>query len=96
MKAKSKTMRKKLSAEEIDQIVVSQADDDAAWEEPTQVRQAKPASLSLPADLAARAAFLARVHRAAGVEEWLMRVIRERIELEEVAFLEAKRDLAAK
>jgi len=37
--------------------------------------------------------FLAQVHRASGVEEWLTRVIRERIELEEVAFAEAKRDL---
>jgi hypothetical protein len=50
------------------------------------------ASLIL-ADLAARAAFLAQVHRASGVEEWLTRVIRERIELEEVAFAAAKRDL---
>jgi hypothetical protein len=39
---------------------------------------------------------LAQVHRASGVEEWLTRVIRERVELEEVAFAEAKRDLAGK
>jgi hypothetical protein len=41
----------------------------------------------IPADLAARAAILAQVNRASGVEEWITRVIRERIELEEVAFL---------
>jgi hypothetical protein len=57
-----------------------QADDDSAWEKPIRVHQAAPASLSIPAELAARAAFLAR----------------ERIELEEVAFVEAKRDLARK
>jgi len=90
------TVRKDLSEEDIDQIVVAQANDDSAWEKPIQVRGAKPTSLSIPAELAARAAFLARLHREAGVEEWLTRIIRERIELEQAAFLEVKRELAAK
>ena len=50
----------------------------------------------MPADLAARAAFLARLHREKSISEWLMRIIRERIEVEEEAFVEAKRDMAAK
>lgn len=81
-----------LSEEEIDRIVVAQADDDSAWEEPVHVRQ-KPTSVSLPAELAARAAFLARLHRITNVEEWLRRIIRERVELEEAAFVGAKREL---
>ena len=96
MSAKGKTMKKKLPKEEIDEIVVKQADNDSAWEEPIHVRKTKPTSLSIPADLAARAAFLAKLHRETSIKEWLMRIIRERIELEEVAFVEAKREIAAK
>ncbi|MEW6103314.1 MAG: hypothetical protein AB1630_05785 [bacterium] len=89
-------MKKKLSEEEIDKIVAEQADNDSAWEEPIHVRKTKPTSLSIPAEIAGRAAFLARLHREAGIEEWLMRIIRERIEIEEVAFVEAKHDIAVK
>ncbi len=85
--------RQKLSSQEIDEIVVAQADDESAWEEPIQVRRPESESYSLPADLAARAAFLAQLHRAR-IEEWLTLVIQERIELEEGAFAEAKRALA--
>lgn len=85
--------QQKLSEEEIDEIVIAQADDDTAWEEPIQVRKSVSESYSLPADLAARAAFLAQLHRAR-IEEWLALVIQERVELEEGAFAEAKRALA--
>jgi len=87
---------KKLPEKDIDQLVVAQAKDDAAWGKPVRVRKAKAAALSIPADLAARAAFLARLHRKASAEEWLRHIIRERVELEEAAFVGAKRDLAAK
>ena len=53
-------------------------------------------SFSLTGELAARAAFLARVHHRSDVEDWLRQVIRERIELEEIAFAEAKRDTATR
>jgi hypothetical protein len=36
----------------------------------------------------------ARLHHAERVEEWLTQVIRERVELEETAFAEAKREIA--
>jgi hypothetical protein len=85
-----------LSEQEIDQIVVVQADDDLAWEETVSVRRTKPAPLSIPADLAARAAFLARLHRTRSVEDWLTDVIRERVELEEAAFIGVKQELATK
>lgn len=96
MITKSKTMKKKLSEEKIDNIVISQADNDSEWEEPVHVHKTKPTSLSIPAGLAARAAFLAHLHREPGVEEWIMRIIRERIELEEGAFVDAKRELITK
>jgi len=82
-----------LSEEEIDQLVEAQAADDEAWEPPVLVRQTTPAVLSIPGELAARAAFLAQLHREKTLEDWVTRVIRERVELEEVAFGEAKREL---
>ncbi len=88
--------KKNLSEREIDQAVVAQANDDSAWEKPVRVRRAKPASLSIPASLAARAAFLARLHHKSSLAEWLTHIIQERVELEEAAFVGAKHDLAAK
>lgn len=90
MKSKA---NKVLSEQEIDNIVVSQANDDSAWGKPIRARRNKPASLSIPADLAARAAFLAQIHRTKSVEEWLTQVIQERVELEEAAFAGLKHDL---
>ncbi len=85
-----------LSETEIDRIVVAQAEDETAWEAPIHVRRTTPAAVSIPAELAARAAFLAQVHRQASVEDWLTRIIQERVELEEAAFIGAKRDLIAR
>ena len=89
-------VKKKESEKDIDRRVIAQANDDAAWEKPVRVHRTKSAPLSLPADLAARAAFLARLHRKASAEEWLRHIIQERVELEEAAFAGAKHDLAAK
>jgi len=96
MTPKGKIMKRKLSEEGIDKIVTEQADNDSAWGKPVYVRKTKPTSLSVPANLAARAAFLAKLHKERSVKEWIIHIIRERIELEEVAFVEAKRDMAAK
>ena len=95
MSARDKA-KKEPPEQEIDQIVVAQANDDAAWEKPIRVRRTRSASLSIPADLAARAAFLAQLHRKTSVEEWLTHIIQERVELEEAAFVGVKHDLAAK
>lgn len=78
---------------DIDRDVIAQADDDSAWEEPVNVRRPKSAAVSLPSELASRAAFFARLHREASVQEWLQRIIEERIDIEEAAFAESKRDL---
>ena len=90
----SKDKTKKLSEPEIDHRVAAQADDDSAWEKPIRVRRTKPASLAIPANLAARAAFLAQLHRTKNVDDWLTHIIQERIELEEAAFIGVKQDLA--
>jgi hypothetical protein len=81
--------------EEIDDRVVAQAEDDSAWEAPVQVSR-KQAAIGLPASLAQRASFLARLHRERNLQAWVERVIRERVELEEHAFTRARRELASK
>jgi hypothetical protein len=94
MNSKKKSGRTRFSEEEIDKIVASQAEEGSAWERPIKVRRAKSTAVSLPAELAARAAFLARLHREKNVGEWLSRIIKERVELEEVAFSQAKRAMS--
>lgn len=79
----------------IDQIVIAQADDDAAWTPPVRIRKTKTASVPFSAALVARATFFARLHREASLEAWLRRVIQERIDLEEAVFTGLKRELSA-
>jgi hypothetical protein len=76
---------------EIDEVVAAQADDDSAWGKSVRVRPPRRASVSLSAELAARAAFFARLHRGMSMEDWLIHIIQERIEFEEAAFAELKR-----
>jgi hypothetical protein len=92
---KRKSAKEKSSERQIDRLMAKQTGDDSAWEEPIQVPKTKAASLSIPPKLAARAAFLAKLHREKGLKEWLTRIIRERIELEEIAFAEVNRELKA-
>jgi hypothetical protein len=84
-----------LSEKQIDAAVIGQAGDDAAWERLVRVRRRRT-SLSLSAELAARAAFFARLHRETSVDEWLRRIIRERIDLEEAALSRVSRELGRK
>ena len=86
----------KLSQKELDQRVIAQAENDSAWEKPVRVKRVRGTSLSIPGDLAARAAFLAKLHRETHLDQWLTRIIRERVELEEVAYLETKRELTSR
>jgi hypothetical protein len=87
--------KRALSEEEIDEAVIAHADDESAWEEAVRVRPPKSMSLDIPSDLVVRAAFCARVTRAESVGDWLRRVVRERIELEEAAFAQSRRSREA-
>ncbi len=87
---------RRLSEQEIDAAVVAQANDIAAWGRPVRVRRRRVASLSLSAELIGKAAFFARLHRETSVEEWLRRIIRERMDLEEAAFSRIRRELGRK
>jgi hypothetical protein len=76
--------------------VEAQANIPSAWGNAVRVRRAKNKPLSLPADLAARAVFLAKLHREKNVESWLARIVKERVELEERAFTQAECVLSAR
>ncbi len=91
-----KKRSKGLSEETMDQLVVSQANDDTAWEPAVKVTRTKAASLSLPAALASRAAFFARLHRHASLEDWIKPVVSERLEIEEAVFAGCKKELQKK
>lgn len=81
--------------DEIDERVISQVEDDSAWEPAVHVSR-KQAAIGLPGGLAQRAAFLAQLHREKNLQSWVERVVRERVELEERAFTQARRDLSSK
>jgi hypothetical protein len=69
---------KKLTEDEIDETVTAEADHDSAWEKPIKVRRPKGTKVPLPSELAARAAFFARLHHETGLEEWVQRIVHER------------------
>ena len=84
------------SEDEIDAIVLAQADDETAWTKPILVRQPKPAALSLPPYLAAQAAFFVRLHRERDLAAWVRRVVQERLDWEEAVLAGVKRRLRTK
>src|SRR5438445_11132939 len=76
----------------IDERVIAEVHDDSAWESPIDVKR-RGKSVALSANLARRAAFLARLHREQNLDAWLERIVRERVELEERAFSDARRQM---
>jgi len=86
-------MNSPLSEKQVDELVIAQADDDSAWEEPINVKTASHSTFELPSELAAKAAFFARLHKTSTVEEWITGILKERIAFEEAAFAELKHAL---
>jgi len=85
----------KTAQDQVDRFVTAQADENSAWQKAIVVRRPKSRSLSIPAELAARAAFLAGLHRESRVDKWVERIVRERVEIEESAFTAAKKTLVS-
>ncbi|TAN42493.1 MAG: hypothetical protein EPN22_12020 [Nitrospirae bacterium] len=91
-----KTKQKVLEESKIDDEVIAQSERDACWEKPVKVRRSKTIAMALPAALAARASFFARLHRENNTEAWIKRIIQERIDIEEAAFAVSKKELVAR
>jgi hypothetical protein len=92
---KTPELKPKLTQDQIDRFVTAEAEKESAWEKPVVVRKPKSTSLSIPAELAARATFLAKLHRETRLDKWVERIVRERVEIEESAFAAAKKTLAS-
>jgi hypothetical protein len=78
-------MKKRKNEAEIDDLVAAQAADESVWSKPVTVKRNVLARISLSPELAAKAAFLARLHHKANAQEWLRSVIEERVDFEESA-----------
>jgi hypothetical protein len=91
-----KTKPHVLSQKAIDEQVIAQANVASAWEPPVRTRRKRRTSIHLPAELAAQAAFFARLHHEPNLKDWLAKVVQERLDLEEAALAGLKRQLAGK
>jgi aquaporin Z len=80
-----------LSEDAIDRLVESQADDESAWEMPIQINQ-QPISLSIPAELAVQARFLANLEQEQDVKKWLIEMIREQLDRKLMTFSKRKKE----
>lgn len=89
MSISDRLTQENLSEDAIDRLVESQADDESAWEMPIQVNQ-QPISLSIPAELAAQARFLANLEQEKDVETWLLEMIREQLNCKLIASINQK------
>jgi hypothetical protein len=72
--------KKRLTEEEIDSIVISEADDIAKWEKPIKVR---PVLVRFSPSVIEKAKYLSGLHRIRGYRAWLKQIVKERIEQEE-------------
>lgn len=80
--ADMKNHSKKLTEEEIDEIVIREADDLSKWEEPIQVKAPQATSIRLSPQTIQKAKLLASIHKAQ-YQAWLEQIVEERIHLEE-------------
>jgi len=91
-----KTKLHTLSQKAIDEQVIAQANITSAWGPPMRAHRKRRTSIPLPAELAAQAAFFARLHHEPDLKNWLTKVVQERLDLEEAALAGLKRQLAVK
>ncbi len=75
--------KRKLTEDQIDEIVIKEADDLSKWESPVHVKAPQAISLRLSPQLIQKAKFLATLHKSKGYQSYLEKIIKERIQLEE-------------
>ena len=82
--------KKKLTEEEIDEIVTKEADDLTKWEEPIFIKPAGATSIRLSSETIKKAKYLAKIHKFRGYQTWLKQIIEERIRIEEEILTELR------
>lgn len=81
--------KKRLTEEEIDRLIIAEADDMTKWEKPIVV---KPTSIRFSPSIIEKAKYLAKLHKARGYQTWLKQVVEERIKQEEKLLSDFKRE----
>jgi len=82
--------RKKLTEEDIDELVIAEANDMTKWGKPVAVR---PTIISFSTSVIEKAKYLAKLHNTRGYQTWLKQIVEERIKLEEELLSDIKRGL---
>jgi len=83
---------KKLTNEQIDEIVTKESDDLSKWEEPIEVKAPQAVLLRLSPELIQKIKFLATIHKTDNYQNWLEKIIKERIQLEDELLDSIKED----
>jgi len=83
---------KKLTNEQIDEIVTKESDDLSKWEEPIEVKAPQAILLRLSPELIQKIKFLATIHKTDNYQNWLEKIIKERIQLEDELLDSIKED----
>ncbi len=82
--------RKKVTEEEIDELVIAEANDMTKWGKPVAVR---PTVIRFSTSVIEKAKYLAKLHNTRGYQTWLKQIVEERIKLEEELLSDIKRGL---
>jgi len=77
-----KTTRKRYTLEEIDRLVVKEADDPSKWDESVSVKPAAGVSIPLTDSMIRKVKAIARRKKIHRYQDWLVGVIRDRIRSE--------------
>ncbi|MBI4707660.1 MAG: hypothetical protein HY761_07025 [Candidatus Omnitrophica bacterium] len=84
--------KRRLTEEEIDRLVVTEANDMSKWGKPIAV---KPTSIRFSPPIIEKAKYFAKLHKTRGYRTWLNQIVEERIKLEEKLLSDFKRELRA-
>jgi len=88
--------KRKLTEENIDEIVTKEAGDLTRWEEPILVKPAGVTSIRLSPETIRRAKYFAKIHKLRGYQTWLKQIIEERIRIEEDILTELRQKFSRK
>ncbi len=85
--------KRELTEQEIDEIVISEANDISKWEEPISVKPSGAASIRLSPDTIRKAKYFAKLDKYRGYQTWLKQIIEDQIRTEGEILKELKQRL---
>lgn len=86
--------KRKLTEENIDDIITKEAEDLTKWDEPTLVKSAGATSIRLSPEMVRKAKYLAKIHKFRGYQTWLKQIIEDRIRIEEEILTELRQEFS--